>query len=51
MESLWNQARAAWRSMAASAGWCAAESLKLRISISDFEGGSCGELEVAAAVQ
>jgi hypothetical protein len=51
VESLAALARAAWRSMAASAGWSAAESLNLRMSISDLEAGSCGELEVSAAVQ
>jgi hypothetical protein len=51
VESMWDRARAAWRSMATSAGWSAAEGLNLRISVSDFEAGSCGELEVSAAVQ
>ena len=43
VESLWDRARAAWWSMAASAGWSAAEGLNLRLSISD--------LEVSAAAQ
>jgi hypothetical protein len=51
MESLWDRARTAWRSMAASASWSAAEGLSVRISISDLEGGSCGELVVSAAVR
>ena len=51
VESMWNRARAMWWSMAASAGLSAAESLTLRMSISDVEAGSCGELEVSAAVR
>ena len=51
VESMWDRARAAWWSMAASAGLTAAESLNLRMSISDLEAGSCGELEVSAAVR
>lgn len=51
VESMWDRARAAWWSMAASAGLTAAESLNLRMSISDLEAGSCGELELSAAVQ
>jgi hypothetical protein len=51
IESLWDRARATWTSMAASLGWSAAESLNLRLSVSTWESGSCGELEVSAAVR
>ena len=50
VESLGGWARATWRSMATSAGLRAAEGLNLRLFISDLDAGSCGELEVSAAV-
>jgi hypothetical protein len=51
VESMWDRARAAWWPMASSAGWSAAEGLNLRLSVSALEAGSCGELEVSAAVR
>ena len=51
LEAMVDRARTAWRSMAASASWSAAEGLGVRISISDLEEGSCGELIVSAAVR
>jgi hypothetical protein len=51
LEARVDRARTAWRSMAASASWSAAQGLGVRISISDLDEGSCGELIVSAAVQ
>ncbi len=51
VEALSDRARAMWSSMATSLGWSAAERPTLRLSISTFESGTCGDLEVSAAVQ
>jgi hypothetical protein len=51
LEAMLDRARTAWRFMAAAASWSAAQGLSVRISISDLEGGSCGELVVSAAVR
>lgn len=51
LEAMVDRARTAWRSMAASASWSAAQCLSMQISISDLEGGSCGGLVVSAAVR
>ena len=51
VESMVDRARAKWASLARSAGLSAAEGLSVRLFVSDLEAGSCGELEVSAAVR